>query len=306
MGNEWIVIEIETRGEFVDLLGAVLAESGSLGTIVDERSLDTFQVPDEPLEAGASYTLRAFFQASATDAMLVDELAARAGTIPVLARQKLKFCHGGTVKQENWAENWKQNFAPLHIGRRLLIRPTWEQDQPENDLIVVEIDPGMAFGTGSHGTTRLCLELIENFMVGSDPPRRMLDVGTGSGILALAAAALGCPEVIAADIDEQACVVAGENVTKNNLDHSIRITNTPLELLPGCYDLVVANILAEENIRLRHAFIDHLEVGGHLILSGILREKEDLVRQGFALSQLNYLSTSYADEWVCLLFRRLH
>ncbi len=304
MKNEWFVIEVVVKGELVELVSAILAESGSQGTVIDERELDTFIVPDDDLDARASYRLKAYFSRALDPALLIEELSQTLAAIPMPGTRDLVFELGDPVQMEDWAENWKQNFSAMQIGAKLIIRPSWEEQNAPDGVAVVEIDPGMAFGTGTHGTTRLCLEIIEQLLSGTSPPQNMLDVGTGSGILALGAAALGCPDVLANDIDADVCKVAVENVCKNSLEQKIRVTDQPLEQLTGQYDLVVANILAEENVRLRDEFMRCLAPDGVLVLSGILREKESLVRDGFALKSLDHLSTRYADEWVCLVFRR--
>jgi len=303
MKNEWNVIEVEINGGLVEVVSALLAEQGSQGTVIEERQLDTFVVPDDELVATTVYELRAYFSDECDPDVLAAELKAAASQIPILKSQSLDFRLGQPVHTENWAENWKQNFSTIQIGQRLLVRPSWEEHPQWDGMAVIEIDPGMAFGTGTHGTTRLCLELIEELSHDSNPPENMLDVGTGSGILALGAAALGCQQVIATDIDESACRVARENIDKNGMQHRIEVTNQSLESLPGHYDLIVANILAEENVRLKENFLEHLSSGGWLVLSGILKEKEDFVRQNFSVPALKYLSTRYADEWVCLVFR---
>ncbi len=304
MKNEWIVIEIGVKGQFVDLVGAVLAENGCQGSVVDEQQLDTFVVPDEELDPERFYTLKAFFSAADDFPELLSRLRDGFNRFPALAATAITLMGGDTVRTEDWAEGWKQNFSLFRIGETLVIRPSWEEYTPQPGEVVIEIDPGMAFGTGTHGTTQLCLEMVAELLQQSDPPRRMLDVGTGSGILALGAAALGCPEIVATDIDEVACRVATENIAKNGYRDAIRVTAEKLETLPGKYDLIVANIMAEENIRLKGAFIDHLETGGFLILSGILEEKRALVCDHFAVSPLRLLDSRQQDEWVSLMFCR--
>jgi len=303
MKNEWIVIEVGTKGKFVDLVGAVLAEHGCSGTVVDEQKLDTFVVPDKELEPEVFFTLKAYFSTDTDISGLLDRLRSAFNGFPVLAGSEVDLELGEIVRTEDWAEGWKQNFSRFHIGETLVIRPSWEDYAPQAHEVVIEIDPGMAFGTGTHGTTQLCLEMIAGLLQKSDPPRRMLDVGTGSGILALGAAALGCPEVVATDIDDIACRVATENIEKNGYNKQIKVTSEALETLPGHFDLIVANIMAEENVRLKQAFIDHLSAGGHLVLSGILQEKEQFVCTGFSDLPLTLQESRCQDEWVCLLFR---
>ena len=304
MKDEWIVIEIKVRGEFVDLVSAILIEHGCSGTVVEELELDTFIVPDSDLDLLSDYVLKAYFETVSDPQLLISELSASFKEIPMLMNQKFSISQGSSVRIEDWAEDWKQNFSTFHIGKKLVIRPSWEEYTPQVGEIVVEIDPGMAFGTGTHGTTQLCLEVIAELLDHSNSPMSMLDVGTGSGILALGAAALGCQNVVANDIDPIACTVARENIKKNCYAEQVKISELPLEKLPGQFDLIVANILAEENIRLRHAFMEHLCPGGWLVLSGILKEKEGLVRNGFADLLLCPFSSRYQDEWVCLLSQR--
>ena len=304
MKNEWIVIEVKIKGEFVDLISAILAEYGCSGTVVEERELDTFIVPDHDLDPTADYELKAYFDASTDSQQLILQLENAFREIPVLRNRDIGIKTKGLVCTEDWAESWKQNFSSFRVGKHLVIRPSWEDYLPLAGEVVVEIDPGMAFGTGTHGTTQLCLEMIAELLDRSDPPVNMLDVGTGSGILALGAAALGCRNIVANDIDPVACTVARENINKNNYSKQIEISEQPLEKLSGQFDLIVANIMAEENIRLRHAFIDHLRPGGWLVLSGILKEKEPLVRSGFADLSLKFFPSRYQDEWVCLLLQR--
>ena len=303
MKNEWIVIEIETLGRFVDLIGEVLADYGCSGSVVDEQQLDTFVVPDQELDPDDIFTLNAYFAADTDVPRLLKKLHDVFSSLPFLEGCEIGLKAGGVVRTEDWAEGWKQNFSLFHVGEKLVIRPSWDDYTPLPHEVVIEIDPGMAFGTGTHGTTQLCLEMIAGLLSQPEPPQTMLDVGTGSGILALGAAALGCKNIVATDIDDVACRVAAENIEKNGYSTQITVTSEPLETLSGCFDLVVANIMAEENVRLRQAFLDHLTVGGHLVLSGILQEKEQFVCDSFADLPLELLASRCQDEWVCLLFR---
>jgi ribosomal protein L11 methyltransferase len=187
-----------------------------------------------------------------------------------------------------------------------LIVPTWEEVEQQPGDLVMRIDPGMAFGTGGHETTRLCLEVLEQCMECREWPAApsLLDLGTGSGILAMAAALLGAGRILALDIDPDAVVVAQENLQLNALEDSVECGTTPLESLTERFDIILANILAEELVRLAPYLAERLNPGGSLILSGILREKEALVRKGFDQGILRYISTAADGEWTALLYRR--
>ncbi|WP_321369170.1 50S ribosomal protein L11 methyltransferase [uncultured Desulfuromusa sp.] len=305
MENEWIVIEIQVKGEYVDFISTVLSEHGCSGTVVEDVSLDTFVVPDNDLDPVAIYVLKAYFQVVSDPKKLLSDLVSAFNDIPALKNQDIEIQLGGPVRMEDWSEDWKQNFSAFHIGDKLVIHPSWEDYVPAGDEVVLEIDPGMAFGTGTHATTKLCLEKIAELLSCPDSPPTMLDVGTGSGILALGAAALGCSQIVANDIDPVACAVALENIKKNNYSQKIEVSELSLEELSSQFDLIVANILAEENIRLKLSFLDHLRPGGWLILSGILTEKEELVRKAYAELPLQFTPSAYQDEWVCLAGQRM-
>jgi ribosomal protein L11 methyltransferase len=163
----------------------------------------------------------------------------------------------------------------------------------------------MAFGTGGHETTRLCLELLESVMEGGPllSVPSLLDLGTGSGILAMAASLLGAGRILALDIDPDAVDVARDNLVLNQMSELIECGTTPVEALTEKFDIILANILAEELVRLASYLTDRLQPGGALVLSGILAEKEKLVQNGFASQPLHYVQTVRAGEWVALLYR---
>lgn len=300
----WIEMHIPVPAEGEDLLCSELAELGCAGVTVAERLLDTFEPPTDRHEPGTILLLKASFpptdDAEELRRRVQERLTWLANLIPGLPTDLPQM---RPVRQDDWAENWKQHFPPLHIGDRLLIRPSWESHQPLPGQAVIELDPGMAFGTGTHATTRLCLEALAELCL-TKTPARVLDVGTGSGILAMAAAALGASEVLACDIDADACRAAAENVERNGLQEQVTVTATPLEQLAGQFDVVLANILAEENIRLAAPLLDHLASGGILILSGILQEKEEAVTRAFAAWPLQGPQISRLQEWSCLVYRR--
>ena len=208
------------------------------------------------------------------------------------------------VHDEDWSEVWKKFYKPFRAGKRLVVKPTWElYDAQENDL-VMEIDPGMAFGSGTHETTGMCLELLEEVMLGQ-PVETVIDVGTGSGILAIGAAMLGAKDVLAIDIDPTAVKVAKENVEHNNLQDVIRaVEGNLLESTDGVCQVCVANIIADVICMFAKPLIPHIVEGGLFICSGIIKEREqDVVN---ALTEANYtiLEIRRKGEWVAMLSRR--
>jgi ribosomal protein L11 methyltransferase len=305
MDETWLEVACELPNELADVLAEYLADLSGAGVCIENLSVDAFS-PSE-IEHSPLTTVKAYFSAAddmnarlAEISAFLDDLAAANPGLSI-AQPSVT-----TVKSEDWSTSWKANFKPLRIGRRLLIVPSWEQAEAGPDDIVLSLDPGMAFGTGGHETTRLCLEQLENVLLRrpAAPPASVLDLGTGSGILAMAAARLGAGRVCAVDIDPEAVEVARENLAINGLVERIECSTTPLEALDGHFDVILANILAEELVRLAPQLAARLARGGVLILSGILAEKEAFVRSGFASQPLAYRETARQGEWVAMLYRK--
>ena len=200
--------------------------------------------------------------------------------------------------EEDWANAWKQYFKPLRIGNHLIIEPSWEEFTPEPDDIILELDPGMAFGTGMHPTTSLCLSSLEGAV---KPGMRVADIGTGSGILSIAAAKLGASPVLATDIDLLAREVATANVARNGLAGQIQILELePFEKTAYDCDLIVANIVAHTIIELASSISRRLKPGGLFFASGIVEEREGAVREALEAAGIHIDNAKYEDIWVCL------
>ncbi len=305
MNDSWLEIACDVPAELTDVLADYLAELSGSGVCIENLNVDAFSHSE--IIHSPTTTVRAYFtSADDIDARLaeitafLDDLS---GRYPGLFLPKPAV---STVRSEDWSTSWKVNFKTLRVGRRLLIVPSWEEPRPRPDDIVLRLDPGMAFGTGGHETTRLCLELLEGIMDGMPllVSPSVLDLGTGSGILAMAAVRLGAGRVCAVDIDPLAIEVAGGNLAANGLAGQVELGTTPVESLTGSFDIILANILAEELVRLAPHLTERLAPGGTLVLSGILAEKEPLVRSGFAPYPLEYRETRREGEWVALLYRK--
>ena len=225
-----------------------------------------------------------------------------------------EFCEigKGTVslsetEDKDWINNWKAYFKPFRAADNIIIKPTWEEYKKEQDSdIIIEIDPGIAFGTGSHETTKLCIHALKQYVKEGDS---VLDVGCGSGILSIAALKLGAGHATAIDIDEVAVKVAAENFAVNKIpmcDYTLLdgdlISNAFLKVKAGTgHDIVVANILADVIIPLTSVIRPHLKKGGLYITSGILDTKEDEVRKALEENGFEILSVEHMKEWCCFI-----
>jgi ribosomal protein L11 methyltransferase len=311
MTKKWAQVSCEVPESMNEEISAFLLELAPNGVITENLTLDTFSL--DSLEASPIITVTAYFAADE----LLEETVSRicsylSETGPSFPGFSFKEPMIVFLEEEDWSNSWKEHFKPARIGKRLIIKPTWEEFHASDEDIILELDPGMAFGTGTHPTTRLCLEVLEKiyFHEGiftgqvKKIPLTVLDVGTGSGILSIAAAKLGASEVIAVDIDTQAVTVASENLILNGVDQFVQVSETPLSLIRGSFDLLVANILAEELIRLAPELVKRVNTDGFLILSGILTEKEQIVQDCFTALGFNLAEVAREGEWSCLTYCR--
>lgn len=211
------------------------------------------------------------------------------------------------LEEAEWADAWKEHFHVEHIGRRIVIRPSWRAYQAAPGEVVIDLDPGMAFGTGQHATTRGCLLLLEEAV---SPGVRVLDVGTGSGILAIAALKLGAATALALDVEAQAIPVSEENAARNGVAGRFRVRLGSLgddwpfpEPRTAVAELVVANIHARVLLALRDDLLAALRPGGSLILSGVIAEREGDVRAAFERDGLRVSETLAEGDWRTLLLQ---
>jgi ribosomal protein L11 methyltransferase len=217
------------------------------------------------------------------------------------------------VGKSDWAESWKTHFHPVRVGRRFVIKPSWRDYTPAADDLLIEIDPGLAFGSGLHPTTQLCLKILEDMPL--LPGQILFDVGTGSGVLALAALKLGAASVRAVDVDEIAVRVAGENFERNGYpvktNEDLTGLATQVEVTAGSaadtgdrqWDIVVANILANTLIELLPDLRATLVPNGKLILSGIITEQEAGVMDAAIAHNLRLVDRRTEEDWVALVFQ---
>lgn len=208
------------------------------------------------------------------------------------------------VNEEDWANSWKKYYNTLHIGKKIVIVPMWEDYTPQDGELIVKMDPGMAFGTGSHETTRLVIELLEKYTRKGD---RMLDVGTGSGILAICASKLGASECKAYDIDPVAVKVANENIAQSgqkNITCEVSDLLRQVDLSGGRYDLVCANIVADIIIRMAPDIGDYMKDDAVLLCSGIIKERADDVISCLSKHGLSVLERLDDNGWCALAVKK--
>jgi len=216
-------------------------------------------------------------------------------------------CELKNIREQDWANNWKQYFKPLCVGEKLLIKPSWESVSENETRRILEIDPAASFGTGQHNTTQLCLELLEQNISQGDS---LLDLGCGSGILSIAAILLGAQKATAVDIDENSVKIAAENAQKNNIPSGSYtalagniITDKALaEKIGTGFDVVCANIVADVLIAMSGLFAGFLKKGGKLVVSGIIEPRRDEVLEKIQSSGFELVQTRQKDDWVAASF----
>ena len=210
---------------------------------------------------------------------------------------------GSLFEDMDWLSKWKEHIKPIKISQQLIIKPTWKKVEPKPGRIIIEIDPGMAFGTGSHASTMLCLKAAYK-LSHAIKGRGVLDVGTGSGILAITAAMLGAEKVVGLDIDQEALKVARKNVILNNVSKKVKITAKPLEKIRNKFFVIFANIIAEELVKIAALLEARIVNKGFLILSGILKETAEEVEVVYKKLGFRLFKTYTKGEWVCLVLRK--
>lgn len=212
-----------------------------------------------------------------------------------------------SIREEDWANNWKQYFKPLKVGEKLVIKPSWEEYSDDGQRTILEIDPASSFGTGQHHTTRLCLELLEKSLRKGD---KLLDMGCGSGILSIGAMLLGADSAVAVDIEQNAAETALENAVKNNIPAekyktyfgNILTDKNLADEIDFKYDIITANIVADVLIAMKDYFVRYIREGGTLIVSGIIEERMDEVI--FALESAGFKGpeANVKEGWAAVRF----
>ena len=296
-------LSLAVRPQMVEAAADVLRRYTPAGVSIETP----FEAIDEDggveIHADAPVTMRAWLSAEGSDSKTA--LSALRRELRALGDALARPLRVRTVQDDSWADAWKKHFPVLRIGRRLVLRPSWRRYRPRRDDVVIDLDPGMAFGTGQHPTTRLCLEALEERLT---PGTAVLDVGTGSGILALAAALLGASRVDAVDIEPAAVKAASENAELNEVQAIVRVALGSLgESWPfpqpaaGRYDLVLANISSRAVQELAQSLVEALRPGGVALVCGVIEEHEDACRAALTAAGGRVIDARAEEAWRLLV-----
>ncbi|UUZ85483.1 50S ribosomal protein L11 methyltransferase [Paenibacillus sp. P26] len=321
----WHEITVHTTEEAIEMISNFIHELGAGGVSIEEsgtlnKERDTslgqwYELPLNDIPEGRA-VIKGYFAEGTDMTSILEQLKKSVDQLKEYdidtgePAYELK-----DVDDEDWANAWKQYFKPIRITERLTIKPTWEEYEAEADEIILELDPGMAFGTGTHATTALCLKTLEQVIQGGED---VIDVGTGSGILAIAAAKLGARHVLALDLDPVAVSSATENSRLNGMDGQITVKLSDLlgvlreqgqsgseaagVKIP--VQVVVANILAEIILLFVQDVYDVLAPGGTYIVSGIIQSKRQVVEEALKAAGFAITSSNEDQDWVVLVAKK--
>lgn len=317
---EWTEVNIFTSAEGIELLCAKLLDIGVKGFVIkdpedfkeflDNKNGQWDYIDDDLMGlADCETCVTVYLPGNEQGADMLMSVKAMLAELKAADTEKL---YGrleaelSDIREEDWANNWKQYFKPFKVGEKLAVKPSWE-DYSDESRIILEIDPASSFGTGQHHTTRLCLELLEKTLKKGDT---ILDMGCGSGILSIAAMLLGADNAVAVDIDENAAATARENAGKNNIPEALYkthfgniLTDEKLaDAIDGSYDMITANIVADVLIAMKDHFVRYLKNGGTLIISGIIEERMDEVLSAVESVDFIKKEVSVKEGWAAAMY----
>ncbi len=290
---KWLQVSVDVDAEAAEAVADVLGRFAPGGVAIEVLEAE------EGLTTGP-VTVKAYLPVGPDTPQIQDQLAQalwHLGQICPIPAPAFS-----TIAEADWADAWKEHFHPLRVGQRVVVKPTWRDFEAAPEDILIELDPGMAFGTGLHPTTQMCLMALEELV---QPGMRLLDLGTGSGILALVAAKLGARAVLALDTDPVAVAVARENVQRNRAAEVVTVLQGSLDQATGHYDLVVVNILAKVIVALAaEGLAKRVRPGGHWIAAGIIEPQLSEVMAALEAAGLQVVEKRQVTDWVTLIGQR--
>lgn len=310
---KWSEVSIHTTHEATEAVANILHEAGASGVVIEDSAepdrihedqygeiwaLDKNDFPEEGVILKAYLSVNSFLIETVKDIELSIEGLSKFGLD--VGKNAIQM---NEVDEEDWATAWKKYYHPVKISGRFTIVPTWEQYVPvESDELIIELDPGMAFGTGTHPTTVLCLQALEKYV---KPGDTVVDVGTGSGVLSIGAALLGASHVHALDLDQVAVIAAKDNIKLNQVETTVTVVHgNLLESIKEPADIIIANILAEVIISFSQDAYTILPEDGLFIVSGIIGQKRDLVKDDLVRKGFEIIESVLMEDWVAIIARK--
>lgn len=311
---KWSEISIYTTNEAIEPVSHIMHEAGVAGIAIEDKKdlvkkredqfgemyeLNPADFPDEGV------VVKAYLPINAQHANTVKSIQKKISELPLyqidIGKNIVKVTE---VKEEDWATAWKKYYHPVKVSERVTIVPSWEEYTPGSSCeLIIELDPGMAFGTGTHPTTVMCIQALEKTVKQGDV---VIDVGTGSGILSIAASLLGAEQVTALDLDEVAVEAARQNTTLNGVDDIVSVKqNNLLEGIDENADIIVANILAEVIVRFANTAARIVKPDGYFIVSGIILQKKDEVADVLHEAGFYVEETMIVDDWTAMIARKV-
>ena len=307
----WTEVAVKTTTEAVEAISNILLEERCGGVMIEDPKDFLFQKKNE---LDWDYVEEEVFNKSNQDGVLIktyipeernvleliETVKARIALLPSFG---LDIGEGSVslsnVNESDWANEWKKYYKPTKIGQKIVVKPTWEDYEAKEGDLIIELDPGMAFGTGTHETTSMCIRELEKYV---DETKRVFDIGCGSGILAIAAAKLGAKEVVAGDLDEVAVKVSKENCELNNVSDRVIVKHGSLfEVVEGKADVIVANIIADIIKILANDVSKFLSEDGVFISSGIIHAKIDEVVESLENNGFEIVEIVKLGEWSAIV-----
>lgn len=312
MSNNWVEIKIKTTTEAVEAITNILFENGAQGAMIEDPKDFLFQ---KAHEYDWDYIEEDVFNTDDENVYIKTYISEENDVVTFIESIKIRISElrnfgidigageifTDNVNEEDWANNWKKYYKPTKIGDRIVIKPEWEEYCPSEGDLVIHMDPGMAFGTGNHETTSMCIENLEKYV---SEKSTVFDIGCGSGILGIVASKLGAKKVVGIDIDEMAVKVANENIQKNNVQDIMTAIagNMTDKIEEGAKaDIVVANIIADIIMKMSGDVRKLLKDDGIFISSGIILAKVDEVLENLKDNGFEVVDVIKKGEWSCIV-----